>query len=240
MEELFLVTIVTLVASFLGTISGFGISTILVPFLLFFFPFAETLLIAGILHWFNDIWKMLLFKKGIEWKLILTFGIPSVIASSLGALLIFEAPGTVVSRILGLFFVLYGAFLLAYRSFKLKKSNGIAIAGGAASGFVTGITGVGGPLRAVFLSAFKLPKAVYLATIGAIAFATDSVRILTYHFEGARLPTELLLGLIVFVPASYIGAKLAERSLTKIPDTAFRLVIAIFLIVVGINFVLFP
>jgi len=43
------------------------------------------------------------------------------------------------------------------------------IAGGALSGFFAGIFGVGGAVRATFLTVFDLPKAAYLATSGSIA-----------------------------------------------------------------------
>ena len=81
-EEIIFIALLTLLASVIGTLAGFGISTIMVPILLIVFPLPQTLLLVGIIHWFNDIWKMLLFRKGIRWNLFLAFGLPGILQAS--------------------------------------------------------------------------------------------------------------------------------------------------------------
>jgi len=48
------------------------------------------------------------------------------------------------------------------------------------------------------------------------------------------------VGVIAFVPASLVGAKLAERIVDRIPQEMFRLVIAAFLLLAGLKLLLFP
>ena len=74
-----LLTMLSLFASSVGTLTGFGTSTIMVPVLLLRYSLPETLLFVGVIHWFGDIWKMIFFKKGIRWNLILGFGVPGII-----------------------------------------------------------------------------------------------------------------------------------------------------------------
>ena len=202
--EVIYIALLTILASGIGTLSGFGTSTIMVPILLLYLPLPQTLLLVGIIHWFGDIWKLLLFRQGINWKLILIFGIPGIIATFIGARIIFSASETLLSQILGGFLISYVAFLFFKPSFKLKQSNNIAILGGALSGFFAGIFGVGGAIRSVFLTVFDLPKAVYIATAGAIAFAIDSTRLTTYIANGVRLDDMLLRGLLLFIPVSFL------------------------------------
>lgn len=240
MEVIVLIALLTLVASFVGTLSGFGSSTVMVPVLLLFFPFPETLLFAGILHWFNDVWKITLFKKGIRWKIILSFGIPGILLSYLGARLIFSAPEELLSQILGGFLIGYSLFLIMHRRFKVKAGVLTAGVGGSLSGFFAGIFGLGGAIRSAFLAAFNLPKSVYIATAGAIAFVIDSVRVGTYLIEGAQLRSYLWIGLLLFIPMSYAGALLAKKTVTKIPQKYFRAVIALFLLLAGMKFLMFP
>ena len=95
-------------------------------------------------------------------------------------------------------------------------------------------------MRGAFLSIFDLPKAVYIATVGAIGLAIDSARVTTYVFEGATLPTQLLWGFLLFIPASFIGAHFAKKIVDKIPQKRFRMVVAVFLLLVGIKLFLFP
>ena len=233
-------TILTILAGGIGTLTGFGTSTIMVPVLLLFLPLPQTLLLVGIIHWFGDIWKLVLFRQGIRWKIVLGFGIPGIMTSFLGASLTFGAPEYLLSRVMGGFLVAYVVFLFANHSFRLAQNNLTAISGGALSGFLAGIFGIGGAVRSAFLSVFDLPKAVYIATTGAIALFIDSSRLITYFLRGTRLELMLAWGLLAFIPASFLGAKIAQRVISKIPQKHFRVVVAGFLLLVGIKLLLLP
>ena len=234
--EIVYITILVLIASMIGTMTGFGTSTIMVPILLLFSPLPQTLLFVGIIHWFGDVWKILLFKKGLNWKLILGFGIPGIAASFLGASLTFQISERILIKILGGFLLAYVIFLFLKPGFRLAKNKNNMIAGGASSGFFAGIFGVGGAIRATFLTAFDLPKAMYLATAGSIALLIDSARIITYLRGGTRLEPMLLWGMAVFIPVSFLSAKIAKRIVNYIPQKSFRFFITIFLALIGLYF----
>ncbi len=238
--EIIYIAFLVILASGVGTLTGFGTSTIMVPILLFFLPHPQTLLLVGIIHWLGDIWKILLFKKGLNWKLILTFGIPGIAATYLGANLIFSISEKLLSQILGIFLIAYVVFLFLKPGFKLSKSSLSAASGGALSGFFAGIFGVGGAIRGLFLSAFDLPKSVYIATAGTIAFFIDITRISTYLINNVVLEKKFLWGFILFAPASFLGAKLAKKIVGFIPQKNFRMMVAIFLFLIGLKFLLFP
>jgi len=237
--EIIYITLLTVFASGIGTLTGFGTSTIMVPVLLLFLPLSQTLLLVGIIHWFGDIWKIVFFKKGFNWKLILTFGIAGIAASYLGANIVFSISEKLLSQILGGFLIVYVIFLFLKPRFKIPRNTFTALSGGSLSGFFAGIFGVGGAIRGVFLSAFDLSKAVYISTAGAIALFIDSTRIATYLFNGISLGKQFLFGFLLFVPASFIGAAAAKKIVDRIPQKKFRIVIAAFLLLVGLKFLLF-
>jgi len=237
--EIILIALLTLIASIVGTLGGFGSSTIMLPVIVLFFPLPQALLFVGIIHWFNDIWKIILFKKGVRWKLILGFGIPGIVTSFLGATLAITTPVQILSRILGAFLIAYVVFLAIKPTFKLAQTNLTSVSGGSLSGFFAGVFGVGGAIRGLFLSAFDLPKAVYIFTSGAIALVIDSTRLLTYYSGGVSLEKGLLIGLLVFIPTSFVGAGIAKRTIDKIPQNKFRIVVASFLFLVGVKLLLF-
>jgi hypothetical protein len=238
--EIVLIVLVVVIASSVGTLTGFGTSTIMVPIMLSFYPVTQTLLFVGIIHWFGNLWKLILFRKGFQWKLILSFGIPGIAATYLGASLVFDIPTAVLSRILGSFLIIYVIYLFAKSSFKIKQSLLAGACGGALSGFFAGLFGIGGAVRGLFLTSFDLPKAVYIATAGAIALTIDTTRLTTYIKNGARLPHLLLWGLLIFIPASFLGAKIAKSAIDKIPQEHFRKVVAVFLLLMGIKLLVFP
>ena len=101
MIEGLLLCLLTLIAAGVGTATGFGTSTIMIPVLTLFLPLPVSLLFVGIIHLCGDIWKVLLFKRGFDWKLILFFGLFGIAASYLGATLSFYAEELPLKRILG-------------------------------------------------------------------------------------------------------------------------------------------
>ena len=191
-EEIVYIALLTLLASIIGTLAGFGISTVMIPVLLIILPLPQTLLLVGIIHWFNDIWKMLLFREGIRWKLFLAFGLPGIFTSFIGSSLSLRIPREILSRALGIFLIAYVLFIIFNRTFKLSQKLSVAVSGGALTGFFAGIFGIGGEINAVALSAFNLEKAVYIATAGAISFVIDSTRIATYIKGGIGLEPSIL------------------------------------------------
>lgn len=230
------IALLTILASGIGTLTGFGTSTIMVPILLFFLPLPETFLLVGFIHLFGDIWKMVLFRNGFRWELILTFGIAGIITTYLGANTVFSVSEKLLSQILGFFLVAYALFLFFKPTFIIRKSPITAASGGV----LAGLFGVGGTIRGVFLTAFDLPKSVYIVTAGAIAFLIDTTRITTYILNDVMLEQQFILGFLLFIPASFIGARGAKRIVDYIPQKKFRTVITIFLFLIGIKFLVAP
>jgi len=239
-EEIVSIALLTLLASLIGTLAGFGISTIMVPILLIIFPLPQTLLLVGIIHWFNDIWKIILFREGIRWKLFLAFCLPGILTSFIGSSLSLKISREILSRALGVFLIAYVLFIIFNRTFKLSQKLSVAVSSGALTGFFAGIFGIGGEINAVALSAFNLEKAVYVATAGAISFMIDSTRIATYIRGGIGLEPPLLSGFLIFVPASLIGAILGKRGIEKIPQEKFRNFVAVFIFLLGLKLILHP
>ena len=238
--EILFITLITVVAGTIGAVTGFGTSTIMVPALLLWLPLPATLLIVGVIHWFGDIWKIALFRKGFDWKLIAAFGIPGLPLAWVGAGLVFAAPEAVLSQILGAFIVAYTLFLFFNPTFKFKRNTLTAVVGGGLSGFFAGIFGIGGAIRSAFLAAFDLQKIVYIATAGVIGLAVDSTRLVAYWRDGATLGDLPPWSLFIFILASLAGAQIAKKTVDRIPQKSFRIVVAAFLFAVGIKLLLWP
>jgi hypothetical protein len=224
----------TLIASGIGTATGFGTSTIMMPVLALFVPIPIALLFVGIIHLCGDVWKVILFKTGFDWKLIFGFGLSGIIASFLGASLSLYAPGFPFKRILGVFLILYVIFLFLKREWALPRTQSTAVCGGLLSGLFAGFFGVGGAVRGAFLTAFNLPKEVYVFTSGLIALFIDVTRVSRYIWGGTRMEADLLYSLIVCIPISFAGAYLAKKFLKQIPQKTFRVFVGFFLALVGV------
>jgi len=237
---IFYISILTLIASVIGTITGFGISTIMIPVLAIFFPPIEAIFLVSIIHWFGNVWKIVLFRKGFNLRPLLLFGVTGFLTSYLGASISLGSNEEFLLHILGIFLFGYALFLILQTGLKVPAVNTTALLGGSLSGFFAGVFGIGGAIRSMFLSAFNLPKEVFIATAGAIGLLVDSTRIVTYFAGGAQLSKLLWWGLPFFVAISFIGAKIARHIVDKIPQDKFRTVIAFFLLVVGTKLAIWP
>jgi len=237
---IFYIASLTLIAATIGTITGFGTSTLMIPVLVIFFPLVEAIFLVAIIHWFGNIWKVALFRSGFNLRLLVLFGVIGLATSYLGAYISLGANEQLLLRLLGVFLAGYALFLIFQSKFKIPTGNITALSGGALSGFFAGMFGIGGAIRSMFLTAFDLPKAVYIATAGAIGLLVDSTRIIAYFTGGATLPKELWYGLLLFIPISFIGAQIAKRIVDKIPQNKFRVMVAVFLFAIGLKLILFP
>ena len=212
----------------------------MIPVLVIFLPPVEAIFLVAIVHWFGDVWKVSLFRKGFNFKLIALFGIIGLATSYLGAFVSLGADQSVLLQILGALLVVYALFLIYQSKFKIPATNTAALSGGALSGFFAGMFGIGGAVRGMFLSAFDLPKAVYIATAGAIGLLVDSTRIITYFTGGATLPERLWWSLLILIPVSFVGAEIAKKVVDRIPQNRFRIVVAVFLLGVGVKLLIWP
>lgn len=240
MTEIGLLVLLTLLAGAVGTATGFGTSTIMIPVMTMFLPLPVALLFVGIIHLFGDVWKIVLFRRGLQWKLVLGFGLAGIAASYGGVRLSKIATDLPLKQFLGGFLLLYVAFLLLKRQWSLPKTTATAVTGGGLSGLFAGFFGVGGAVRGAFLAAFNLPKEVYVFTSGVIALFIDVTRISTYLWDGTRLGRDLVVALAVCVPVSLIAALLAKKFLTRLPQKQFRAFVCVFLALVALKLVLWP
>ncbi|MBN1780360.1 sulfite exporter TauE/SafE family protein [bacterium] len=231
-------SVLTLFASLVGTVSGFGVSTIMIPVMGLFYPLPVSLLFVAVIHLSGDIWKVIFFKSGANWKLILLFGIPGLAFSYAGAVLSTGGSDVFMKRLLGGFILIYVVYLFLKQSWKIPANDKTSVIGGSLSGFFAGIFGVGGAVRGAFLSAFNLPKEMYIFTSGMIALFIDITRILRYLMHGTGLPGNLTWMLVLMIPLSFLGAFAAKKVIHRIPQKFFRPVIAALLGLVALKFVL--
>lgn len=233
MIQVALLCLLTLVASGIGTATGFGTSTVMIPVLVFFVPLPIALLFVGLIHLCGDIWKILLFKRGFDWKLVLAFGLSGIVASFLGASFSLQDQALPLKQMLGAFLILYVVYLFLKREWALPKTHVTAACGGMLSGLLAGFFGIGGAVRGAFLTAFNLPKEVYIFTSGLIALFVDVTRVTRYIRGGTRIQEDLLYALILSIPISFVGAYLAKRFLDRLPQKFFRIFVGVFLAIVG-------
>ena len=231
--QLILIIIIITIAITTESIIGFGTSSISLPILSLLYPLHQILLFVGIIQLISSIWKIYIFRTGINWKLIFSFGIPAVIFSFIGAYITYKIPESYSYKILGIIFISYSISFFLNGTIKIPQNKFFLIPGGAFSGFLSGLIGLGGAIRATFLHAANLPKLTFIFTATFISVFTDFVRITTYLSNGTRLNQTLLIAIIFYIPVSILGVKIAKKIVDYLPQKKFRLIVTIFLTIFG-------
>lgn len=232
MPELFF--LIAFVSEIVGTMVGFGSSTIALPLSLLLFDFKTALILVAFLHIFGNIGRISFFRFGLDKNILLKFGLISVVFTVAGAVLVNFTPQETLKGILGIFLMAYTIMSWSGK-LKLKASNLSTFLGGSLSGFFAGLIGTGGALRGAFLSAFQLPKEKYIATAAAIALAVDITRIPIYLQQGYLDKNLYWFVPVIFLMAisgSFVGKKIVE----KIPQVFFRKIILISIVAIGLKF----
>jgi uncharacterized protein len=228
--------IAALIAEIAGTIAGFGSSTIFLPLSLFFLPFHSALIIVAIFHVFGNLGRITFFRKGIEWNLIIKFGIPALALTIAGALFASFTGTLWLLLLLGLFLFVYSTLSLRFKEFKMKPTNNTLFIGGMLSGLFAGLLGTGGAPRAAALSAFNLEKEKYIATNAMIALGVDITRIIIYLYAGF-FPNNFAVNLIPLFFVAFAGAFIGKKIVDHIPQQLFRKIILIALLLIGLKFI---
>jgi uncharacterized membrane protein YfcA len=236
-EEEILFFISALLAEIIGTMAGFGSSTIFLPLALLFVDFKTAIILVAIFHLFGNLSRIIFFRQGFDKRIILQFGLPSVLLSLLGAFLIGIVPQPVLKLILGIFLVVTSISFLAKPGLKFPANIHIFIAGGSATGFITALVGTGGALRASLLQGFNIEKVKYIATAATIALATDATRIPVYISQGF-LTEQYYLYLPILLAIALAGSFIGRKIVRRIDQEKFRKMVLVAIILVSIKFII--
>jgi uncharacterized membrane protein YfcA len=219
-----------------GTMAGFGSSTIYLPLASYLLDFKTALVLVAIFHFFGNISRIAFFRHALDKKVLLLFGIPSFVLSLLGATLVGNLSQTLLKFMLGVFLIVISTAFLLRPKLAFPANTKSFILGGGISGFIVGLIGTGGALRASFLTGLKMEKEKYIATAAVIALGTDATRIPSYVSAGFLSEQYYYLIPILFgtaVAGSYVGRKIV----TRIDQDKFKKVVLIAIILASIKFI---
>src|SRR3989338_6897974 len=149
-----IVCVVALLASGLTFFSGFGLGTILMPVLALFFPVPIAIAATAVVHFANNLFKLVLVGRMANRSVLLRFAIPAVIAALIGASLLsyaavlpviakYEFMGklheiTAIKLAIGLIIIIFSVLELIPRFESIALDKRHMVWGGMLSGFYLG------------------------------------------------------------------------------------------------------
>ncbi len=206
------------------------------PIALLFVDFRTALILVAISHASGSIGRITFFRQGFNKRLFLLFGLPSVLFTLLGALLVNYISQSILKSVLGIFLVSYSAWSLLKQDLSLSPSTKNSVIGGGLSGFFAGLIGTGGVLRGAFYTAFNLEKSVYLATAAAVSLSVDVTRIPVYATSGF-LSAQYYYYIPILFSLAILGSFTGRRIMQRIPQKVFRKLIFVAIMLLSIKLI---
>jgi uncharacterized membrane protein YfcA len=225
--------LLALLAEIVGTIGGFGSSVFFVPIGNFYFDFYSVLGLTAVFHVSSNLSKIVLFKKGLDKRLLVYIGIPSVLFVIIGGILSKFGNDLWLKIILGVFLIVFSLFFLIKKEIIVMPSNKNAIYGGSLSGFSAGLLGTGGAIRGLTMAAFNLEKNAFIATSAFIDFLIDLTRSFVYYGNG-YITKEILIYIPFLIVIGWIGTYLGKLILNKIPQEKFKQLSLSLILIIGV------
>src|SRR5688500_17032595 len=249
--EIIILSIVAFLVAILTFFSGFGLGTILTPVFMIFFPVDLAIALTGVVHFFNNIFKLFLVGKNADRHVLIRFGIPAVIAALAGAWLLLQIADlkplfdyrlgekTIelypVKFIIAILLIVFALMDLVPFFNKMQFGKDRLVIGGALSGFFGGLSGNQGALRTAFLIKAGLSKEAFIGTAVVVSTFVDFTRLSVYasRFSKSALQENITV-VICATLAAIAGAFIGNKLLKKITLNFIQKLVAVMLIMLSL------
>tara|TARA_Y100001935_G_scaffold183733_1_gene152349 strand:+ start:282 stop:1013 length:732 start_codon:yes stop_codon:yes gene_type:complete len=236
-EYLVLVALGAFIAAALTVPAGFGLSTVLTPLVLLLIPPHEAIAVVAIVHGAHNAGKLALLWENVDLEAFKRYGVWLILGSVVGALLQSRVPQRPLLVILGIALIVLPALTLSekWTGYMMPESNDRV--GGFGSGFMGGLSGHQGALRAMFLSRRISNKMSYAATASILALCVDLSRIPVYLFYRSEEVFSHYGLTVVLVISALLGARLGKVWLKNIDSILIRRGVMVGIILSGFLYV---
>lgn len=249
--EYIIISAVAFLVAILTFFSGFGLGTILTPVFMIFFPVDVAIALTGVVHFFNNIFKLFLVGKKADKQVLLRFGIPAVIAAFAGAWLLLQITDLKplfiyqigektlevfpVKFIIAILLIIFALMDLIPFFKKLQFGKEKLPLGGALSGFFGGLSGNQGALRSAFLIKAGLSKEAFIGTAVVVSTFVDLTRLAVYASRFSKIGLQENIVIVACATLAAIsGAFIGNKLLKKITLKTIQTLVAIMLILISL------
>lgn len=234
--------------------SGFGLATVLTPVLILFFPAPIAISLTAIVHFFNNIFKLVLTGKNVNKEILLKFGGTAIIGAIIGSFTLVTIAKKsfivhyhlfnhnfnveLVNFIIGMIILVFAIFEMFPKINELPLNKNLLPIGGALSGFFGGLSGHQGAFRSLFLIKCNLSKEQFIATGILIACLVDIIRLIIYgaNFLSKEFGKDFYL-LTLTVISAFLGSYIANKYMQKITINSIKKLIILLLLLISIGLI---
>lgn len=250
--EYIIISLAAFLTSGLTLFSGFGLGTLLMPVFAIFFPVDIAVAMTAVVHFANNIFKLILVGRHADKSVVLRFGLPAILAAIIGAWALLSLsnmeplfnyssfskeldvmPMKLIISVLMIIFALI-EILPSFENIAFEKKY--LPLGGVMSGFFGGLSGHQGALRSAFLLKSGLSKESFIGTGVVIACLVDVTRLSVYSAYFATVSIQDNINLLISATAAaFLGAFLGNRLIKKITFRTIQIIVSILLFIIAIG-----
>lgn len=244
------VCLVAFLTSGLTLFSGFGLGTLLLPAFLIFFPVELAVAMTAIVHFLNNVFKLVLLGRYASRSVVIRFGVAAMIAAFIGARVLFLLSDvsplaevdffgahhsiTPIKLTMALLIIAFAGLEVLPSLRHLAFDRKYLPVGGFLSGFFGGLSGHQGALRSAFLVRSGLSKEAFIASGVVISVFVDLTRLTVYsrHFAASGFEENLPL-ILAATFSAFVGAYLGNRLISKITLDTIQVIVSVLLFVIA-------
>ncbi len=228
-----LILLAAVAGGVVASVAGFGIGSLVTPVLAWQLDAKLAVAAVSIPHVVGTAVRFWRLGGRVDRRVLVSFGVMSAAGGLVGALLQERATTPALLVLFGGLLLFSSAAELTGFGRRMQFGGALAWIAGALSGLLGGLVGNQGGIRSAALLGVDLPKHAFVTTATAVALMVDAARVPVYLWfmgdEIRQLATPIVLATAGVVLGTLAGLQLLDR----IPERAFRRVVALVLAVLG-------
>jgi uncharacterized membrane protein YfcA len=224
----------SLVAGAVAAVAGFGIGSLLTPFLALATGAKLAVAAVAVPHFVGTAQRFWILRRHVDRRVLWRFGIASAMGGLAGALLNTQGSSRLLAVVFGIAVGLAGVSELTGWMRRVHWGSRAASIAGIVSGLLGGLVGNQGGIRSAALLGFDVPKESFVATATAIALFVDVARLPVYVVAEGPEIAALWPVLAAASAAILVGTAIGTRVLARLPQEGFHRVVGVALIALGV------
>ena len=238
--DLIVVAVASLVGSFVKSVTGMGFPLIAIPILTLFIGVESAVVVIAI----PNVIANLLLNLGVREERHRTRDLPVLLVTSIfgavvGTLVLVESPEEPL--LLGLALSVFAFVVQRVRNPDLSLDPGTtrrwAPLAGLLAGFSHGAVGVSGPIVAMWLHGYRLPKDVYVFSVTGLFLVSGATQLSVFVISGQYSQDRLLASGVALI-ATLCMIPIGTRMRSRIGGAMFEWLILALLVLSGASLVL--
>lgn len=222
---------------FLKGATGAGAPVVGVPILALAFGVPKAVAIFALLNLFSNAWQAWTYRSHLgSRRFIVIFAIAGGLGAAAGTVLLASLPTDILMGGLASIVFLYIALRLARPDWTLARQLGETLGGpmGFLAGLMQGAGGISAPVSVTYLSAMRLERTEFIATISAFFFVMSILQVPTLVSFGILTWDRVALAALATIPL-FAAMPLGEWAARHVSRETFDKLILLLLAVVALR-----